>query len=431
VKGGPALALALAAVVGALGPRPAAAKELEIKAVGGEGQLRRIFAPRNTLEAVLVLRFGTGYADEASLRGGTLVSKHALLSMQKRVKYADLLEALHGATPGLTTSIGPHQTTFTLRAHRDELMEAAELLVTAALSPTFDAPAFPAALERAMVDGTPRSPLDELLARLSLHTFVSDVRYRPEVEVERLETVTWPSVKRHLEEAFSPANATAIVAGGFNPAAMEALLSRHSGGERHSPRLPKLALPVSHRFQARDEAHLFYFPLDLGAPEKVAAARVLAELLEDRVGQRLRRLPSSFPVEVRLLSQGSFKGIAVSLPEHAGVGVDLSAHVRLEVQAFREGRATAEQLAAAKAGAVRRFQRVDATPALLAEEILAGLEAEGWLGAEVLSALEKVEPRQMVEVLGPQLAQEKSVHLFFSPEVSPSDATAFTSEVPK
>src|SRR6185295_17713346 len=122
--------------------------------------------------------------------------------------------------------------------------------------------------------------------RLSLFTFVTDARYRPDVEPERLESLSWTTEKRYLETMFSPANATAIVTGGFNVAQMEALLSRRGGGERNAPRQPKLALPVSHRFRAREESHLFYFPLDLGDPEKVAAARVLVELLESRVGTR-------------------------------------------------------------------------------------------------------------------------------------------------
>lgn len=422
MRPGAALALALAALVPAA--TPAAAKELEIKVAGSEGQLRRILAPRPSAEAVLVLRFGAGYADEASVHGGTLVAVHALLSMHKRVKYADLLETLHGATPRLTTSIGPHETVFTLRAHRDEMMGAADQLVTALLSPAFDAPAWPGALERAMVDGAPRSPLDDLFGRLSMFTFISDVRYRPELDAERLESLTWPTAKRFVETMFCPANATAIAAGGFNPAAMEALLARHSGGERNTFKPPKLALPVTHRFHARDESHLFYFPLDLGDAEKVAAARVLVELLEDRVGTRLRRMPSSFPVEVRAVDQAPFKGITLSLPEHASAGTDLSAHVRQEVQAFREGHATAEQLTAAHDDALRRFHRVDERPELLAEEILAGLDSPDWVGSNALAALEKMDAKKMVELLGPQL--EKSVHLFFSPEVSSTEATAFT-----
>ncbi|HEY8208518.1 MAG TPA: hypothetical protein VIG99_13600 [Myxococcaceae bacterium] len=422
MRDGPALALALAALLA----RPASAKELEIKVAGAEGQLRRILAPRASVEAVLVLRFGAGYADEASVRGGTLVAVHALLSMHKKVKFGQLLEMLHGATPRLNVSIGPHQTTFTLRAHRDEMMGAAEQLVTAVLSPAFDAPTYPGVVERAMVDGAPRSPLDELMGRLALYTFVSDGRFRPDVEAERMETVSWPTAKRYLESMFSPANATAIATGGFNPAAMEALLARHSGGERNVPRAPKLSLPVSHRFRAREESHLFYFPLDLGDAEKVAAARMLVELLEERVGQRLRRLPSSFPVEVRALAQAPFKGVTVSLPDHASSGTDLSAHVRQEVQVFREGRITPEQLAAARAGAVRRFQQVDASPELLAEEILAGLDSPDWLGPDAMAALEHLDPNKVTELLGPQLVTEKSVLLFFSPELAPSEATALT-----
>jgi hypothetical protein len=210
VRWGTALALATAALVTAA--RPAAAKELEIKVAGGEGQLRRILAPRQSLEGVLVLRFGAGYAAEASVRGGTLVAVHALLSMHKRVKYADLLETLHGATPRLTTSIGPHETTFTLRAHRDEMMGAAEQLVTALLSPVYDAPAYPGVVERAMVDGPPRSPLDELIGRLSHFTFVTDVRYRPDVDPERLSyrgsPMHPPSTRALIAQARAAADAT-------------------------------------------------------------------------------------------------------------------------------------------------------------------------------------------------------------------------------
>ncbi|HVE85774.1 MAG TPA: hypothetical protein VND93_23125 [Myxococcales bacterium] len=425
---GAALALALAGLAQAAPPVP---KELEIKVAGGEGQLRRILAPRPTQQAVLVVRFGAGYADEASVHGGTVVAVQALLSMHKRVKYGDLLETMHGATPRLTTSIGPHETVFTLRAHRDELMPAAEQLVTALLAPVFDAPAYAGAVERAMVDGAPRAPFDELLARLSTFTFTSDIRYRPELDPERMESLTWPTAKRFVETMFCPANATAIAAGGFNPAAMEALLSRHAGGERNTFKPPKLTLPVNHRFHARDESHLFYFPLDLGDAEKVAAARVLVELLEDRVGTRLRRLPSSFTVEARAVAQAPFKGVTVWLPEHASAGTDLSAHVRQEVQSFREGKTAAEHLAAASEDAVRRFHRVDERPELLAEEILAGLDAApDWVGADALAVLEKLDAKKLVELMAPQL--EKSVHLFFSPEVSSTEATAFTDgEAPK
>ena len=193
---------------------------------------------------------------------------------------------------------------------------------------------------------------------------------------------------------FAPANATAIATGGFNPAAMEALLARHSGGERNAPRMPKLALPVNHRFRAREESHLFYFPLDLGDAEKVAAARVLVELLEDQVEKRLRRIPSSFPVEVRALAQAPFKGVTVSLPDHVSAGTDLSVHVRQEVQALRDGHTTPEQLAAARDDAVLRFREVDARPERLAEEILAGMDSPDWLGPDALVALEHLERQE-------------------------------------
>ena len=421
----PAAALVPAMLIWAASAGPASGKELEIKVSGGEGEVRRVFAPRDSAEAVLVLRFGSGYADEAEIQGGTLLSVHALLSMHRRVKYAELLQTFHGATARLSTSIGPHETTFTLRAHRDELMEAAEQLCTVLFSPAFDPSAFPGAVERAMVDGTARSPLHELLARLSLYTYVTDIRYRPDVEAERIETLAWPSVKRHLEGVFSPANATAVATGGFNPAAMEALLSRYSGGVRASPRPPKLVLPLNHRFRAREEALLFFFPMELDQPEKVAAVRVLAELLEERVGQRMRRLPASFPVEVRPLATVPFRGLAVSLPAHSSTGTDISIHVRQEAANVQGGRTPDEQFTAARAEAIRHLGRVDARPELLAEELLAGLEAApGWVGPEVMSELKTLDVKRMVELLGPSLATEKSILLFFSPEVASSEATA-------
>src|SRR5262249_17516300 len=144
------------------------------------------------------------------------------------------------------------------------------------------------------------------------------------------------------------------------------------------------------------------------------------------LSQRMRRLPSSFPVEVRMVAETPLKGVVLSLPEHSTAGLDLSAVVRQEVQSFRDGRTSAEALQVAKASALRRLERVDARPELLAEEILAGLDAPDWLDAGSMEALEKLDPKQVVQILGPQLAPEKSVLLFFSPDVAPSEATSMS-----
>lgn len=413
-----ALALSLASLAA-----PAAAKELEVKVSGGSGDIRLVVAPRDSVEAVLMLRFAGGYADEVGAPGGTRAAVHALLSMQKRLKYADLLQTFHGATPRFSASYAPHETVLVLRAHQDELMDAAEQLCSRVFAPAFDAKAYPAVLERSSVDGVTRLPLHDLLARLSLYTFPTDVRYRPEADAEQMEGLTWPAVKRHLEAVFTPANATVIATGGVRPAAVEALLSRHGGGARGSSRPARLATPVNHRFQAREEAHVFFFPLELDGPEKVAAARVLAELLEERVGQRLRRLPSAFPVEARAVASVTFKGVAVSMPDHPSAGQDLSVHVRQEAAAILEGRVQAEAFLSAREEAIRRLERVDARPRQLAEELLAGLEAPGWISPEVMAALRALDAAKLSALVGPSLAPDKSVHLFFSPEIAPSEAT--------
>lgn len=405
-----------------------AAGELEVRASGGEaGRMRRYLAQRDSAEAVLLLRFSGGYADEQTGSGIPLLAQHALLTTHRKVKLAEVVDAFHGGTAELSTSVGPHESVFLLRAHRQELLDAAETLCTLVFSPGFDPGAFAGAVERSTVSAAPRLPVHDLLSRLSTYAFVNDARYRPEVDPDRVETVSLATVKRHVEATFTAGNATAIATGGFPTGGLESLLDRFTGGDRAAVRPPKLVLPMNHRFKGRLERQQFFFSLELGSSKAVAAGRVAAALLQSRVEQRLRRMGHALLPEVRLIAAVPFRGLAVGLPDHPPAGTDLGALVRQEATVLREGRSAPEDVAAAKAAAARRLLDLDRRPAALAEEILDGLQAQSggeWLGPGSVKDIQALTPQELVELVGPSLAPERSVFLFFSPEVTSTDATA-------
>jgi predicted Zn-dependent peptidase len=407
----------------------APAGELAVRASGGEaGRMRRYFAHRDAAEAVLLLRFAGGYADEVTGSGIPLVGQHALLTAHRKVKLEAVVGAFHGGgTAELTTSLGPHESVFMLRAHRKELLDAAETLCTLVFSPAFDPGAFAGAVERSMVNGAPRLPFHDLVARLSMFTFVNDARYRPEVNPDQVEGVILATVKRHAAAVYTAGNATAIATGGFPVGGLDSLLDRFSGGERIVVRPPKLALPVSHRFRGRQERHEFFFPIEMGSPKAVAAARVAAALLQEQVEQRIRRLGHAVIPESRLISTETFRGLAVVVPDHPQLGSDLGALVRQEATVLREARSLPEDIAAARAEAARRLLEVDGRPARLAEELLAGLQAQAggeWLGPGSVKDIQALTDQELVELVGPSLSPNRSVHLYYSPDISPIDATA-------
>lgn len=377
-----------------------------------------ILAPRpGAGRAALVVRFQAGAVDDGELPGLTRVTQHVLLEGSRRIRFTDLLRQTIGADATLQLETGLADCTFTLEASSADFGRLSGIVLDLLLSPDPDPRAFATArlsAQHAEQESDGRDALAMIAAKV-----VDDPAFlnRPTGTEAGVELVELRDVRRHLAGPLSPANATVIFAGAFDPGAARRTVARHSGGRALPAKAPAITTPFSQQVPARKEIYLIAYRAPLRTPEQVAVARLAAALLEERVHWFFRDRGVGYSEAVDPIHRPWVDLFSVLLPARDPAGTPLGALLEEEIAAVREGRLAEGELERNRAWVLSSMERIDAEPLALARELADGNGAP-WFGPDVVAALRQLDHAAFVRGAGALLAEEGSIRILYSPRAA-------------
>lgn len=342
--------------------------------------------------------------DDGDGRSGlTRVAQHALLAANGALDLEELTVALHAAGARLSVATGQREAAFSLTANARDFPGLAATLSRAVLAPRFDRRRFPAAVERALHDVREPGRGSDLVATLAA-LIVEDLRYRNEPfgDREQIELLEPREVQEVLAGRLSAANATVVVTGAFDPAAVAPALRGFRGGTRPAaPPATPVAAPLAARSPTEQELYVVAVPLSPRTPRDAAASRALAALLEDVLWRSLREPGIAYTFAVAPVRSSWLDLLLVVVPAPAR-SVDLRGTLDPALESVRAGAFDDAAFATARSAALARLRRADADPEALAGELLAG--GPSWHGPEVEAALRDLSRAAFQEAAGPWLA---------------------------
>lgn len=377
-----------------------------------------VLAPRPGNRAALVVRFDAGVVEDGDAPGRTRLAQHALLLANRRCAYADLMREVFAADGSLRVETGLREARFVLEADARGFDRLAATLLDALLAPELDPRRFQRARERAFNDerdSTGRSGLLGLLAT----KVIDDHRYGnpPFGELHSLENVSLEDLRRHLAGPLSPANATVVVAGAFDPRPVRAAAARHAGGTRPDLPAPPLATPFSLQIPAAREIYVVAFPTRFDSPERTAAARLASALLSERLHRALRDRGVGYSESVFPEHRRWVDLLFVGLPAHEPRDVPLGTLVDEELAAVRDATFDDAALARNRAGVLAELEAEDRHPEALART-LADDPSRAWYGAEVAARVKDLDRAALARDLRAVLAEDRAIRILYTPRAS-------------
>ena len=336
-----------------------------------------ILAPRpEAKRAALVVRFHSGAVDDGERPGLTRVAQHTLLEASREVRYRDLVRQVIGADATLDLDTGLAECTFTLEAGRGDFDRLAALVV--------DDPAF---------------------------------GNRPTGTEAGVEAIVLDDVRRQLAGPLTPANATVVLAGGFNVASARRTLARLSGGKAIDRAPPQITTPFSLQIPSRREVYLVAYRTSYETPEQVAVARLATALMEERIFWFFRDRGVGYSQSVEPIRRTWTNLFLVTLPARDPAGIPLIPLLEDEMAAVRDGRFSDADFARNRAWVLASMERTDAEPLALASALADGNGAV-WFGPDVTQALQRLDREGFVKGAAQLLNEPSSVRILYWPQAS-------------
>jgi predicted Zn-dependent peptidase len=377
-----------------------------------------VLAPRPGHRATLVVRFDAGVVEDGEAPGKTRLTQHALLLANRRCAYADLMREVFAADGSLHVETGLREARFVLEADARGFERLATTLLEALLAPDLDPFRFQRARERAFNDERDSTGRRGFLGMLAPKV-VDDHRYGnpPFGDRHALENVTLEDVRRHLAGPLSPANATVVVAGAFEPRLLRSAAARHGGGARADLPAPPLATPFSLQIPAAREVYLVAYPTRFDAPERAATARLAAALLSERLHRTLRDRGVGYSEAVFPDHRRWVDLFFVALPSHEPRDVPLGTLVDEEVSAVRDATFDDATLERGRAAVLAELEAVDREPEALART-LADDPTRTWYGPELAARVRELDRAALASHLRALLSDERAIRILYSPRAN-------------
>ena len=410
------LALALVVATAAAAPAPAALGWTASRA--SISHPRVLLAPRpEARRAALVVRFGTGSADDEEAPGLARATQHVLVEANRRMRYRDLVLRLRaaGARLGFETSLA--ESSFWLEAGREDFGRLAAVVLDQLLSPEIDPRAFERAMESARHDEREGDGRDDLA--LIASKVVDDPTFGnpPSGTEAGLELIDAGQIQRQLSGPFSPANATVVLAGGFDVAQARRLLARYAGGRETVRTRPPLSTPFSLQIPARREVYLVAYRAAFDTPERVAVARLAAALAEERIEWFFRDRGVGYSQSVEPVHRSWIDLLVVTLPAHDPSGVPLAGLLEEELAAVPEGRFSDADFERNRAWVLARLARTDADALSLATTLALG-GGDAWFGPEVARAARSLDRASFLRAAAELFDERASIRVLYTPRAS-------------
>lgn len=382
---------------------------------------RVLLAPRETDDATLLILFSAGSFDDGERSGLTRLAQHLLVEGSEHIAYEDLRKRIFAAGGELTLETGVRESSFTLTADPVAFPRLAELFLRMIFSPKIDPNAFSFARKRAMHDEARPGREATVLSLVASHLY-DDFRYRNELYGSQdVELLSPEEALQHIASRMTPARATVIATGRFDPHGLKKQLSRYTGGDPSAPDVSHPNLPLKLHIKKNQELYLVGYRTKLTDPKDVAILRMVAALLEDRIRSEFRKegigmVPSVFAVHRSWLD---FFVVYCPLPSGSQTSI---ARARIEeaIAKLRRGELKKNEFERNQAYLLKLFAERDRTSLALAEELAAGGGTLEWFSPKVVEELRAMTKLSLLSSIA--LEEPAAFQISFSPNPSRTGA---------
>jgi hypothetical protein len=338
----------------------------------------------------MLIAFGAGYADDGSATGVIAQAQTALTHANSAFPLQQWLETAFAGGASLTTSLDPRQANFVLSAPQEEFTALAKPLVAALLSPRLSARAFAALKDRAAPEGSLARDtqmlmhdIEPLVLEGGAPRFAGKPAWRNFEEVEE-----------QRRAHFTPANATIVVVGGFEPTKLRALF-RASGGTRREYRRMTTRLGTHARVRSRVKLHLIGYPLPQLSAVEAAAVRVIERRLSAGLTRGLRENGVAYSVDVTPNLTPWFDGLLLVVPTFDESGLSLEQYLTGLVSSTLHRDLSREELGDLVLSVKLEDDFATRSPASFVQKLTTGQAIARWLSPEYRTALDSLQPEQV------------------------------------
>lgn len=377
-----------------------------------------VLAPRAGERAALLVRFHAGSVDDARKPGLTRVAQRVLVEASRRHPYATLARDVFAADGSLEVETGLREATFVLEADRRDFDRLAGVLLDLLLAPDLDPARYRRARERALMDQRDSTGRGDWIALLAPKA-IEDWRYgnAPHGELDTLERIQLADVRTHLAGPMSPANATVVAAGAFDARALRARVAQLAGGAPAPPDRPQLSTPFSLQIPARKEVYVLAYETAYTSPERTAAARILASLLEDRIHRVFREKGLGYSELAAAEHRRWLDLFLLVLPAHEPSSQPLGVLLEDEVESVKAGRFSEAELERNRAWTLAELERVDREPGALVRELADGADP-AWYGPAVAEQVRTASRASLERAFPEILAEPAAIRVLYTPNAS-------------
>ncbi len=386
---------------------------------------RVVLAPDpNAADAALHVLFRAGAADDLLEEGLTRVSQYALLHGQDGAPFAALDGALYGAGAEMHVGTSVRECSFTIVSPKGGFDALAAKVVRQLLTPKVSDEGVARARHLALTDVLQVGSDEWQNAFVAAAVLVTEgvegggdynnPIYGDASVIRRMNAV---SVKKHLREKLSPANAVVVVTGGFDPKKIKALLAGAKGGKERALHRPDIVkyLPFERDSAAVPrEIHLQLQVVDVTDARSAAVVHVLAAYLHDRLVWRLRKSGHVYSPMVTTSFKEWLDFILIGFEvTPGGADKDLRAVMMTEIDELEEGKVDAGSLKRAAAIAKNRLEQLEMNPGAYAQALEAHARGVTAVGPEVRAVLTSVDEAALVDAAQKYLSRSRAVSFVF------------------
>jgi hypothetical protein len=377
-----------------------------------------LLAPRPGGRAAAIIRFHAGAADDGDSPGLTRLAQLALLRGNVRLEHGTLIEEVYASGGTLTVTTDLATCDFRLEAGAEEFDRLARLLLQALLAPELrGGRSFEDVREKGLRDERESGGGGLLAAVASLAA--RDPAYGNPIHGEQatLEGLTLADVRRHVAELLSPANATVVLAGRFDPGAARRVLAPLAGGSARPRSRPGLQAPFGMQVPSRREMYLVAFEARFEDAGRVAAARLAAAILGERMHETFRARGVGYSELALAVHTPWLDAMVVGLPAHDPSELPLGTIVEELIASVRDGEVEAAELARNRGWVLGELERIDRDAGALAAELAAGAGGP-WYGPGMVQALRELDRDAFAALAQPLFANDAAVRVLFSPRAA-------------
>jgi predicted Zn-dependent peptidase len=381
---------------------------------------RVVTAVRPTPDATLRVVFRAGAADDGIEYGKTRLAQFYMTRGARNWLAFD--EQVYAAGGTLEIVTGIRDCAFVLTAPKSAFDKLAPQLLKMVFAPTFAPDGFERARKIVATDYLQPGSEADLYAFVASQVMLTEGvegggDYNNPIwgDPDTVKRMSELAVRTHIKEKMTPANATVIAAGAFNPTTLRATLKPFAGGSERAQKRPDLKqyLPLEFSRWAPREIHLHLQLVDVSDAASIANTHVLASLLQDRIFWRLRKTGHVYGAFVLPVFEEWLDFLLVLFMVTPGIETPADKIMIDAIDEVSAGEFTDVELTRAKAMAKGRLQTVDDNSAELAKALATESRGLKTVGAEIVASVDAVDMASLKNAAAHALGRERSINVLF------------------